>query len=335
MGISLRGTIATAAVGALAVTALTGIGLTGVGLTGAGLAHAATMAPAAAPAGGYQFVEIGSHKDRTFNQLLGINNKGQIAGYFGSGAAGHPNKGYEISAPYAQNDFQSENFPGSVQTQITGLNDDGIEVGFFSTQNNANLSNNNFGFWRSNGKYHEVNYPTKNNSAPPVNQLLGINDTGTAVGFYTDSAGNPHGYAYNINTGKFKLVTVPGVASLTASAINDKGDVAGFYADGAVTDSFLKLHSGKVFKFAVPGATSTMAAGVNDNDWVVGVYTEKSGAMHGFIYIAGDRIITGIDDPNGAGTTTLNGINNENDIVGFYTNPAGTITDGLVAYPPF
>jgi hypothetical protein len=326
MGISLRGTIATAAAGTLAATVLA---------TGVGLAHAATRAPTAAPAGGYQFVEIGSHKDRTFNQLLGINNKGQIAGYFGSGAAGHPNKGYEISAPYAQNDFQSENFPGSAQTQITGLNDDGIEVGFFSTQNKANLSDNNFGFWRSNGKYHEVNYPTKNNSAPPVNQLLGINDTGTAVGFYNDSAGNSHGYAYNIKTGKFKLVTVAGATSLTAAAINDKGDVAGFFTgSGGAVDGFLKLHSGKLFKFAVAGAAMTQAFGLNDNDWVVGTYTEKSGATHGFIYIAGDRLITGIDDPNGAGTTLLNGINNENDIVGFYTDPAGN-TDGLVAYPPF
>ncbi|MGD0706178.1 MAG: hypothetical protein ABSA02_40640 [Trebonia sp.] len=331
MGISLRGTIATAAVGALAVTAL----------TGAGLAHAATKAPApaaapaAAAAGGYQFVEIGSHKDRTFNQLLGINNKGQIAGYFGSGAAGHPNKGYEISAPYAQNDFQSENFPRSAQTQITGLNDDGVEVGFFSTQNKANLSDNNFGFWRSNGKYHEVNYPTKNHSAPPVNQLLGINDTGTAVGFYNDSAGNSHGYAYNIKTGKFKLVGLAGATSLTATAVNNHGAVAGFFTgSGGAVDGFLKLHSGKEYRFAVPGATMTQAFGVNDNDWVVGTYTEKSGATHGFIYIAGGRLITGIDDPNGAGTTLLNGINNENDIVGFYTDSAGN-TDGLVAYPAF
>ncbi len=87
----------------------------------------------AATAGGYQFVEIGSHNDRTFNQLLGINNNGRIAGYFGSGAVNHPNKGYTINAPYAQGDFRSENFPGSVQTQVTGLNDGGVQVGFYAT----------------------------------------------------------------------------------------------------------------------------------------------------------------------------------------------------------
>ena len=34
--------------------------------------------------------------DPTFNQLLSINNEGAISGYFGSGAAGHPNKGYVL-----------------------------------------------------------------------------------------------------------------------------------------------------------------------------------------------------------------------------------------------
>src|ERR1700757_2157527 len=113
-----------------------------------------------------------------------------------------------------------------------------------------------------------------NNSKPPVNQLLGINDTGTAVGFYNDSAGNAHGYAYNINTRRFKLVTVPGATSLTATAVNNNGAVAGFYTNKAgTTDGFLRLHSGQVYTIAVPGASATNAFGVNDHNWVVGTYT--------------------------------------------------------------
>ena len=97
-----------------------------------------------------------------------------------------------------------------------------FEVGFFSTQNNGNADSN-FGFWRQNGKYHEVNFPAKHTASPPVDQLLGIDDSGTAVGFFNDNAGNSHGYAYNITTKKFTLITVPGATSLTAAAINDKG----------------------------------------------------------------------------------------------------------------
>ena len=239
MGISNRakvgllgGGVAAVAAGALAIGSL------GASASASTAAVGAVTSPAAAAAAGYQFVEIGSHEDRTFNQLLGINNRGQIAGYFGAGVPGHPNRGYEISAPYAQNDFQHENFPGTVQTQITGLNDTGMEVGFFSTQNNGNADNN-FGFWRQNGKYHEVNFPVKHPASPPVDQLLGVNNTGTAVGFFVDAAGNAHGYAYNIATNKFKLITVPGATSVTAAAINDKGTVAGFEvnAKGRTTSS--------------------------------------------------------------------------------------------------
>ncbi|TVZ06180.1 hypothetical protein EAS64_01685 [Trebonia kvetii] len=340
MGISYRllgGGVAALAASALAIGSLTGSASAAGGSTALATLDAATS-PAAAGAAGYQFVEIGSHQDRTFNQLLGINNRGQIAGYFGAGVPGHPNKGYEISAPYAQNDFQHENFPGSVQTQITGLNDTGIEVGFFSTQNKNGNPDSNFGFWRQNGKYHEVNFPAKNNSTPPQDQLLGINDTGTAVGFYNDNAGNSHGFAYNIATKKFKVITVPGATSVTAAAINDKGTVAGFYVNAkGNTVSFTKTHTGKVTTIAVAGATATSALGLNDNGWVVGFYTTGSGnsaATHGFVFLPNGKFITKFDDPNGLGNTTLNGINNENDIVGFYGDAAGN-TDGLVAFPPF
>ena len=48
------------------------------------------------------FKTLNDQLDPTFNQLLGINNNGKIAGYFGSGAPGHPNKGYTLDAPYGQ-----------------------------------------------------------------------------------------------------------------------------------------------------------------------------------------------------------------------------------------
>ncbi len=35
----------------------------------------------------------------TFNNLLGINNFGEIAGFYGSGQAGDPNKGYLLTLP--------------------------------------------------------------------------------------------------------------------------------------------------------------------------------------------------------------------------------------------
>ena len=65
----------------------------------------------------FRFQDIINTNDPTFNQELGINNSGVIAGYFGSGTQGHPNKGYTVVPPYInQLNFTNENFPGSVQT---------------------------------------------------------------------------------------------------------------------------------------------------------------------------------------------------------------------------
>jgi hypothetical protein len=293
-----------------------------------------TASLTATTAAGYQVLTLNDDRDLTFNQLLGINNDGKIVGYFGSGAAGHPNKGYALSAPYSQGNFGRQNFPGAAQTQITGLDDEGVSVGFFSPTNASNAADNsNFGFWRADGRYHEVNFPTRKNAKPPVNQLLGVNDTGTAVGFYNDSAGNAHGYAYNIQSGRFKVITVKGATSLTATGINNEGTAAGFFTGaGGAVDSFLQMHHGRTVTIAVPGAAMTQAFGVNDRDEVVGAYTVGTGAnavTHGFTWWNGK--ITTISYP-ASSSTTVNGVNDEGDIVGFYTDAKGN-TDGFVGLP--
>lgn len=290
-------------------------------------------------AGNYQVLTLNDNRDRTFNQLLGINNQGAITGYFGSGAQGHPNKGYELLPPFSQGDFGNENFPGSVQTQVTGLNDWGISVGFFSTQNTANQSNDNFGFYARRGRFHQVDFPTGDNASPPVNQLLGVNNSGVAVGFYTNGGGSNRGYEYDIFTRRFTRVLVPGAPpgtagpSLTAAGINNEGDVAGFFNKTSSTvDGFLKLDHGGFVTIAYPGASSTQALGVNDFGEVVGTYTTGSGNVavtHGFAWTDGH--FTAVNIPI-ATSTTVNGVNDEGDIVGFYTTASGR-TEGFTGLP--
>jgi len=300
-------------------------------------ASAASASTIDSPHGGTasSFRTIDDPKDPTFNQLLGVNDLGEIAGYFGSGAQGHPNKGYVI--PPFSHVFVNENFPGSVQTQVTGLNNRGVTVGFWSSMNNANMVNDNHGFVDVNGHFRTTDFPTGNPATPPVDQLLGVNDSDVAVGFYTDANGNSHGYEYNIGTNRYSSVIDPHLpgTSLTAAAINDKGDVAGFYTNSAGnTDGFLKTHHGQFIDLAVPGAASTMALGVNGRDEVVGVYTVGSGntaVMHGFTWTPQGGFHT-VDDPHGVGTTTINGVNDFGQLVGFYVDGNGN-TDGFTATP--
>jgi hypothetical protein len=302
------------------------------------LAAGAVALPAAASASTsigtvhYGFRTLDNANDVTFNQLLGINDAGLIAGYFGSGAQDHPNKGYLLLPGHGRSRYFNENFPGSVQTQVTGLNNRGVTVGFWSDTNNANLSNANFGFYAIDGHFHTVNVPTSENGTPPVNQLLGVNDHDIAVGFWTDAQGVNHGYEYNIRANTFTpvLYSPAPQASVTATAINNEGDVAGFAAGTSSTVGFIRTRSGHITSFAFPGSSSTMALGINQYDEVVGTYTIGT-SMHGFTWTQRGGFTT-VDDPQGAGTTTINGVNEHGSLVGFYVDGNGN-TDGFLANP--
>ena len=284
----------------------------------------------------YRFTTLDNHHDKTFNQLLGINNEGVISGYFGSGAMGHPNKGYLLLPPYGQHGYINENFPGSVQTQVTGLNDRGVTVGFWSNTNMGVGKDANFGWVNVDGHFRNVNFPTNDPASPATDQNLGVNDSDIVVGFYTNGDGTTFGYEYNIATNRFSLVTDSSdpSASLTAAAINNGGDVAGFYSPSStVTDGFLKTRSGQFISLSVPGSSSTMALGVNDSDEVVGVFTPSSdaNALEGFTWTPRQGF-TIVNDPNGPATTTINGVNDHGDLVGFYVD-GNNNTDGFVATP--
>ena len=298
---------------------------------------AATVRHDAGSSSKYVFATYNNNADQTFNQLLGINDSDEIAGYFGSGAKGHPNQGYTVVPPYSQASYTAENFPGSVQTQVTGLNNSGVTVGFFSHQNTASMSNDNHGFWRSAaGVYHQADFPTSDPASPPVDQLLGINGHGVAVGFYTNKQGFNRSYSFNTKNGKFAQILEPGHAgaNITATGINLAGFVTGFYAaPHGVTDSFLLIGQ-KFTTIAFPGASATTAFGLNNRSEVVGAYTIGSGdkaKSHGFTWTKSGGFVT-VDDPHGKGTTLVNGVNSAGDLVGFYTDEKGN-TDGFLAIP--
>lgn len=291
----------------------------------AGPAVAATATPADGSAN-FAFSTVNNSKDTTFNQLLGINDSDTIAGYFGSGLKGHPNRGYTLHVRYA-----NENVPGAAQTQVIGINNTGATVGF-----DVDKAGDNFGFYSLDGKtFHTADFPVSDPAKPAVDQLLGINDAGLAVGFYTDAKGTNHGYTYDTSTHHARSVLVSGDTNVTAAGINNVGDIAGFATNASgTTEGFLELSGGKVIHLDVPGATTTEAFGVNDGDEVVGDYTVGSGnsaTTTGFVWSPGFGFES-VNDPNGVGATTLNGVNDRGQIVGFYTDSSGN-TDGLVAKP--
>jgi hypothetical protein len=292
-------------------------------------AHAATPGHRAA-AVTYKFTTLDNAADPTFNQLLGINVHHIICGYFGSGTPGHPNKGYLLKPPYGQPDYVNENFPGSAQTQVTGLNNFGDTAGFWVNKAGANR-----GFVEWDGVFTSYTDPHTPPIKKAVNQLLGINNGGLAVGFYNDAKGNAHAYELNQATGVFKAIHIPGAVSTTATGINSDGAIVGFSTSGGgVTSSWL-LHRGTLITYQFPGGSATQAFGVNNHDQVVGSYLDSSKVMHGFVlsHPGPGAKWQSINDPKGApGTTVVNGINFAGELVGFYADKAGN-THGMLAIP--
>ncbi len=293
-------------------------------------ASAASAAPLPDASANFAFTTLNNPADTTFNQLLGINESGLIAGYYGSGMPGHPNKGYLLPNDGA-GAYENENVPGAAQTQVTGLNNVGVTVGF-----SVDKKGDNSGFYTTGGHhFHTANYPTSQPASPAVDQLLGVNDKGIAVGFYNDAKGNAHGYTYNIATHRYGKVTISGATSVTSAAINNQNDIAGFETNAAGTvEGFLLLSNGKLVTLSVPGSSMTQAFGVNDGDEVVGDYqlgSGKSATTHGFVWAPGFGFAN-VDDPSGVGATTVNGINDHGRLVGFYTDSSGN-TDGFLATP--
>jgi hypothetical protein len=281
-----------------------------------------------ASATAYTFQTLNNNADPTFNQLLGINNGGTIAGYFGSGATGHPNQGYTLASPYGQGNYANENFPGSAQTQVTGINNSGLTVGFWADQ-----AGNNFGFVNNGGTFTTVTDPfTGTSNGVNINQLLAVNNLDIAAGFYVDGSGVTHGDTYDIVNKSFTTVDIAGATATTAAGINDAGMIAGFFTNaGGFTLGFI-LNGGILTSVQDPLGVSTMILGLNNTGLADGVYTDAGGALHGFLYNIASGNFTTVDAPNGIQGTTLNGLNDKGQLTGFYVDANGN-TNGLLATP--
>jgi hypothetical protein len=288
------------------------------------------------------FQTLNNAGDPFFNQLLGINNAGTIAGYFGDGTV-LPNKGYTLVPPSS---YTNENFPGSVQTQVVGINNSvtpQTTVGFYIDGNG-----NNFGFVDLGGTFTQVNDPSTGTfNGITTNQLLGVNGNDVAAGFYVDSTGLDHGYLYSFSGAPtFTAVTLPstfGAVSTVATGINDGGVIAGFFTDGTGAMHGFIDNAGTFTQLDDPSlnATNTMVLGLNNEGQFVGSYVDENGETQGFIYNIGTNSWQTVSDPNssaiasfGVTGTTINGINDLGDVVGFYSDglPADGV-NGFLATP--
>jgi hypothetical protein len=300
----------------------------------AGVAVIALAVPTLAQAVTFSYRTLDNPADPTFNQLLGINDSGVIVGYYGNASAGHPTIGYEIAAPYKT--FSSNNLPGSIQTQATGINNAGLTTGFWS-DTNLGGGDANFGFLRlpvgKAFRYIDINEPSVGGT-PHITQVLGINKNDVVAGFYLDAAGVSHGFTYDVINVVY--ATVGSKFPAAATGINDNNVISGFYMPTSTqTVGFTRTGNGGVTtSFNVPGSTNTQLLGINNSNVAVGFYADKAGIDHGLYYTPSNGAWVVVNDPSGVMGTVVNGINNKNQLVGFYTDAAGNTHGMLVTVTP-
>lgn len=154
----------------------------------------------------------------TFNQLLGLNNRGQGAGYFQDA------KGQNHA--YVRDAYGNFLVPPIPNSQATGINDQGVVVGFTQPITTTQSS----GFILRNNVVSIINYP-----GSTFTQILGENNGGQFVGTYNDAQGNARGFVYR--NGAFRPVAVPGASSTVINGINNGGRVVGFFVDSRTNNT--------------------------------------------------------------------------------------------------
>ena len=115
--------------------------------------------------------------------------------------------------------------------------------------------------------------------AGSVNQLLGINDNGVAVGLLQR---RPGPLARLRGQPGHRACSPPSRSPATVSAqpppgSTTCGDIAGFATDAAGTTTGWLLHSGHLTTYQFPGGSDTQAFGINDHDQIVGSYLDGAG----------------------------------------------------------
>lgn len=281
------------------------------------------------------FFKLDNKGDANFNQLLGINDHEIIVGYFGDGSV-VPNNGY-VLVPNTH--YSPENFAGTppkglkiTQTQAIGINNNEVPVivGFWQDQNGVQ-----YGFSDVKGVFTTILDP-KGPKGKNQN-LLGVNNNNLAAGFWTDAAGNTHGFVVDLTTSPLKFTAVApalfkGAFASQASGINDNNIVCGFFVTGTtanpVDHGFFGPLGGpyKTFDVTINGVTaaSTQAFGCS-NSYIVGSFVDKGGATHGFTFNGASFVQ--YDAPGSSQTpafgvsgTFINGVNKNDDFVGFYSD---------------
>lgn len=150
----------------------------------------------------------------------GINNSGQIAGYFSNPDSQAPEHGFV----YNGGSFATFDVPGARGTLPGGINNSGQVVGYYTASGDVH------GFTFNGATFTSFDAPGTWTLA------TGINDSGQIVGAIRyDANGYQRGFLNN--GGVFTGVNPPGSSQAYAYGINNNGQIVGWFQDSTGTGS--------------------------------------------------------------------------------------------------
>jgi hypothetical protein len=218
--------------------------------------------------------------------------------------------------------YASINVPGAVATEARGINNNGEVVGFYKNTSCTDSDMvvpdcpNTKGFKLVNGSYIKLMVPGSSRTV-----IMGVNDYGDLVGFYTKSSdGTTHGFIwYHQNV--VKTIDFPGVANGTIPfGINKAGIVVGGF--GTFPSGGWVWINGTFYHMDPnngAGPCCEWVTGVSNNGILSGVVFQ-SDFFQAWMKESTDEDFFTFPAPgtsNGCCDTTGTGVNNNVDMIGF------------------
>ena len=278
--------------------------------------------------GTYVFTPLNFATANSGTYASGINNAGQIVGYYVDST------GQDHDFLYSDGTFSTLAVPGTVDGNVgLGINSSGQVVGTYA---NGSIDQ---GFILSGSVFTTISDPTAS-----LTFAAGINDASQIVGdvyvTFFESGTGYFGYLYS--GGNYTQIQDPltgeqvdsgRVYGTFPSTINAAGQIVGTFRDFENASHGFVYSNGTYTTLDDPSqgtldgiGAGTFATGINNSGEIVGYYIDSSRVDHGFIY--DDGVYTTVDVP-GATDTFIYGINDSDEIVGSFVT--GTTPEGFSA----
>jgi hypothetical protein len=240
----------------------------------------------------------------TNSAATGINNHGDIVGYFANGGANYYGFHYDGST------YSMISVPGALYTFPAGINDNGDVVGRYYDGTSY------YGFLLPDGGLLQTL------DLGPDTMVLGINNSGQYVG---EVGQYPNISGFYWDGAQYNYFQVAGM-NTALSGINNNGVIAGQYYLPSWTGA-VSLDGGTTWVYPVPHPYPENNYGplsaINDNGMTVGAYAIP-GSYHGYYYDVNSATYSLFPDFPGSQTTWPLGINNSGYVVGYYQYPDGS-----------